>query len=77
MLQGMKCKVEVSCGKALLEDAILVLSGSNPIERLSLSIWDIPEYLEAPEVPIKVKELNLKLNSLSLTQIITTYFVPT
>ena len=42
-----------------------------------MAIWGIPEDLEPPEVPIKVKELNLRLNSLSLTQIITTYIIPT
>ncbi len=52
MLQGMKCKIEVSCGKELLEDAIQVLAGTAPIERFSMAIWDIPEDLEAPDVPV-------------------------
>ena len=66
VLQRMKCKIEVSCGKELLEDAIQVLTGTAPIERFSMAIWDIPENFEAPEVPVKVKELNLRLNSLPL-----------
>jgi hypothetical protein len=77
VLQRMKCKVEVSCGDWLLEDAIQVLVWTAPIERFSMAIWEIPEDLEAPEVPVKVKELNLRLNSLSLTQILSAYIIPT
>lgn len=42
-----------------------------------MAIRGIPEDLEIHEVPIKVNELNLRLNSLSLAQIITTYIIPT
>lgn len=54
VVQGMKCKVEVSCGDWMLDDAIQILVGTAPIERFSMAICEIPQYLEVPEVPVKV-----------------------